>query len=88
MDFSQIRTKVLKIEELTSDLVIMIANEKTKDASNIFLKNLLDLCVSIENKIGTIKNDIIDSEMEEEEALREEEEKEQQKCEEEYYSEG
>ena len=83
--FSEIRQKVAKVDNQVSDLKTTILAEMAVSGENPVLFKILDFCREIQPKITSIKNSIMDSEMEEEEVIREEWEEEQSKIEEEYY---
>lgn len=83
--FSEIRQKVAKIDNQVSDLETTILAEMAVSGENPVLFRINSVCAQIQSEINSIKNEIIDSEIEEEEAAREEWEEEQSKIEEEYY---
>lgn len=83
--FSEVRRKIEKIDNQLNDLRISILADIAMSGENPLLFKILDFCGEIQPKITSVKNSIMDSEMEEEEVIREEWEEEQSKIEEEYY---
>ena len=83
--FSEIRQKVARIDDQISDLKTTILAEMAVSGENTTLFKIINVCAVIQSEINSIKNDIVDSEVEEEETIREEWEEEQRKIEKEYY---